>query len=369
MPAHSGLRIAALAFVVCSATRVAAVLPPDAHTRAAPEALTLRVEHSSVSEARGERRVAVDATVLSVERTGTGLRPGEAIRIRYAYDPEEVQREAEHIGRQGRPGPGVRAPPAVPPPGTTVRAYLRGASQRRARVYRPAAYHRSFEPVAVEPVAVDSRRYRLRRREGGDFVLARGEREWVVPRAWLIPPQAAEQAIGAYVSSFEYDGGVNAFQVDATRVGLHVCAYAIQDAGAAGAAAGRDALLVLDESRRELRPGGLQLGVSKGRGRIAGCPSAWTTHLWVADIEGDGDIDVGSITESIRCEAEYDAVEDIDRMVQRETRSALRWYVFDGEAWRRAPARDGDPLPAHAARLPLIGLEETPVELLRELRD
>jgi hypothetical protein len=107
----------------------------------APEALTLRIgavrpavtseRHRSGDGLVVHTRVEAEATVETVERSASGLKPGDAIRIQYTTTRAEP------------PMPGPRPLPVLKR-GETVPAFLLGVSKG---LYAPAAKGASFEPL------------------------------------------------------------------------------------------------------------------------------------------------------------------------------------------------------------------------------
>ena len=110
----------------------------------ATEALVVRVtavktsvaseKHSSGSFALVHTRVDASATVEKVERTGTGLKPGDAIRIQYVST------------RPSEPMPGPRPVPVLKR-GEAYPAFLLAVSKG---LYAPAAKGASFEPLITQ---------------------------------------------------------------------------------------------------------------------------------------------------------------------------------------------------------------------------
>lgn len=191
-----------------------------------------------------------------------------------------------------------------------------------------------------------------------------------VPRPWLVPPQEAEAEEGAFVSSFHYDTVVTAFSIDDRRVGLHLSSYQIQEEGSARAAAGRDVFLVFDREGRSLRPGGLDLGITKSRGRQMGCFAATFHAFFVGDVDGDGAADLGVRPERVACRPDASRDESDLELPLRPVyeRSPLRWYTFTGDGWTYDGAHDGRVPPARR-ELPLLGLDMTPVDFVRQQQD
>lgn len=206
---------------------------------------------------------------------------------------------------------------------------------------------------------------------GGEFTLylqRDGDSDSLpVPRRWLIPSEEADAEEGAIVSSFRYDTAVTVFSVDDRRVGLHLSSYQIQEEGSARAAAGRDVFLVFDHERRMLRPGALDLGITKSRGRVVGCFSATFHGFFVGDVDGDGAVDLGVRSERVACrpDASRDAPDLEPPLRPVYERSPLRWYTFTGNGWTYDGEHD-ESVPPDRRELPLLGLDMTPVDFVRQ---
>src|SRR6266545_2936124 len=176
-----------------------------------------------------------------------------------------------------------------------------------------------------------------------------------IARRWLVPPRDEARESDVYVSSFVYDTAVTAFAIGNGAIGLHVSSYAIQKGGSAGAAAGRDVFLVLDPRSGVVRPGLVDLGITKERVRAEGCPVAKTSHFLTADVDGDGLTDIGKIDERVFCRAAI--------VRSRYEQDPVTWFVFRAGRWRADSTYRGR-LPDRPAELPLIGIGLTPVDFV-----
>lgn len=194
-----------------------------------------------------------------------------------------------------------------------------------------------------------------------------------IPREWLEP--AAEKALEEqeYVTRFRYSDEVHSFAVGGGRLGLHLSSYEIQEGGSARAASGRDLLLLFDPSKRSLKPG-LDLGVTKGRVRLGGCFAARHHRILLGDVDGDRLLDVATIEERIACDvdegASYEEREELARRRHNPAYSVgpAEWYLQSEAGWERDPFFDGR-LPVFGFReLPLIGLVQSPVEFVLNLK-
>jgi hypothetical protein len=135
---------AGLAMVFAPATPTQAEIEPKYYREwqdKAPEVLTIRVgavkpvvttnRHGGGDALLIQTRVEAEATVETVERSASGLKPGDAIRIQYVTTRSEP------------PMAGPRPLPVLKR-GETVPAFLLAVSRG---LYAPAAKGASFEPL------------------------------------------------------------------------------------------------------------------------------------------------------------------------------------------------------------------------------
>jgi hypothetical protein len=139
-----GLRgkfLPAAVVLVCLATSAAAELPPYVYRdmqAKSPERLTIKVKSVKTEERDEPERkliaVTAEAEVVEVERTASGLKPGQTIRIRYTRTEYKEP---------------IAGPSQVPilREGETCPAFL--GKNKDADTYAPAAGGYSFH--AVEP--------------------------------------------------------------------------------------------------------------------------------------------------------------------------------------------------------------------------
>ena len=188
-----------------------------------------------------------------------------------------------------------------------------------------------------------------------------------VPQEWLVPFDEVQRDTQSYVSSFNYDKHVTAFPVGKSWIGLHLSSYEIQKEGSAQAAAGRDVFLVFNQQEGRLNRGGLDLGISKERVRFMGCPFATFLRFVIGDINKDRLTDIGVVREEIKCEETYDERKEVDVMTGPfYEKRPIKWYVFTIDHWTHHTDYNGK-YPQHYAELPLIGMEKSPVELVKNL--
>lgn len=211
---------------------------------------------------------------------------------------------------------------------------------------------------------IDQETYLLQSNEK-DFAIFDGNESLVVPREWLRP--AKEEADEKYniVPSFNYSEIVTAFPISSNFIGLHISSYDIQKEGSGSAALGRDVFLVLD-TQNKLLSFGLNLGITKSRGRYVGCATALFHELEIADINEDGSMDIGVTKKEIKCIDEYDEEEELDRVVSSEKTHPKNWYIFSSNHWEYlesyGSAKSSD---TFATKLPLIDLVIDPVSYVK----
>ena len=233
-------------------------------------------------------------------------------------------------------------------------------AKTEAYIRKALADLRAAMPASTSSIElfVDRRRFALAASDSG-FILLEGDASLTVPVQWLVPIEDNDEQ--AIVSPDRFSETVIAFPVGDGLVGLHLSSYAIQSEGSAQAAAGRDAFLLLDERDRSLSDGQMMLGVSKLRVRSMGCWTALMHRFLVGDVDGNGLTDLGVLREEVNClGTDYD--------VETPRGYPLKWHVFTGLDWEYRPEFD-DELPRGALALPLIDLETTPVEFVRQVTD
>ena len=218
----------------------------------------------------------------------------------------------------------------------------------------------AFEACTRDSVQAD--RFRLRTKPS-EFALQdlAGDttRPIVFPREWLVPPGAESEEREYAVSSFAFDSQVTAFPIGNGQLGIHLASYVVNEAAALIAAVDRDAFLVYDPAVHAIRPGLVGLGWTGERGQLADCRDARSSHFLLADINGDGLVDLGRVQESLACDWK------VDRPVGHPwyEQSPAWWYVMHAGRWERDPTYDGR-LPERYTELPLLGISSTPVDFV-----
>ena len=179
-------------------------------------------------------------------------------------------------------------------------------------------------------------------------------RALLIPNDWLIDKESEEQG---YVSGFNYDSTITVFKIGNGLTGIHLSSYEIQKGGSAQAAAGRDVFLVMDEKKNELYPGLIDLGITKDRVRSAGNFYATNTIFLLADINGDGFKDIGTIKEDLQ----------FSPVNQMYSRYPTEWYIFKNNRWNLETDSRGIFPPHNIVKFPLIGLSKSPVDYIKEV--
>jgi len=214
--------------------------------------------------------------------------------------------------------------------------------------------------TAPEPILISTDQFQLSI-EGKRFFLqstAAGETQRIaIPRDWLIAPQEEKDEEEAPVSSFRFDHRVTSFPIGTGEIGIRLSSYDMMTEGSMQAAAGRDVFLIYDPAARKLRPGNLDLGITKERFFDEGCWYARMVHLIVSDVNDDGHADIGTIKEEIRCPEGQEMWEG-DSYEQHP----LHWYLYTADGWKRE--EDDSGWPDHYAELPLIGIVISPVDFV-----
>lgn len=204
----------------------------------------------------------------------------------------------------------------------------------------------------------DGATYALRHEAAGYRLEGANGEKIPVPTEWLEPAGAREEDDQSVVSSVAYGPEVTAFAIGGGRVGLHLASYDIQSEGSMQAAVGRDVFLILDPATGALAPG-LELGISRGRGRVGGCFQAWFHHLSVGDVDCDRRLDLAVAAERIECAMGEEGPEQAVY-----TRGPLRWYRQRQTGWVEDEARQGWLPCAGLLELPLLGIDRTPVDFV-----
>jgi hypothetical protein len=233
-------------------------------------------------------------------------------------------------------------------------------------------------------IAVSTHQFTLQR-EGGNFFLqplplAAKHPRIAIPRDWLVPPHDTEEDTSP-VDPFNYDRHVTSFPIGDGAIGLRFSSFDAMTEGSLAAAEGRDVFLIYDPSEGRLRPGGFDLGITKGRYRVDGCFQAQMVHLLVADINGDGLADVGAVKEEIWCPEigeDEDEVPDgsaeqkklpseLKNIVERHLyqQHNVIWYLYTSQGWKQDP--DQAWIPDTFSELPLTGIALSPVDFVGEV--
>jgi len=140
--------LAVTIFLIAIAPRAAdAIVNPESFKRG-PEQIVIKVTNVTVKKLSMATIVHLLAEVVSVKRSATGLKPGDAILIRYQRHPATTTRHMDEMMQRGEKGWAGQQPfyqPHPPQIGDVISAFLRRLEGGHGRVYRPAAYQYSFE--------------------------------------------------------------------------------------------------------------------------------------------------------------------------------------------------------------------------------
>lgn len=186
-----------------------------------------------------------------------------------------------------------------------------------------------------------------------------------IPIDLLATVEDIEAEAENYVSSYNFDNSVTAFDIGIGLIGLHVSSYEIQKEGSAQAAAGRDEFLVVDPKSSGVRHGQINLGITKFRVRNAGCWEAVNHTFFLGDINKDGRQDIGAAREELKCEWYVNAEGDDGIRGPFFVASPIQWYVFSEGHWIETPDYNGQ-MPTEYRELPLLDIMMTPVEFVQQ---
>lgn len=191
-----------------------------------------------------------------------------------------------------------------------------------------------------------------------------------IPKVLLYPPEEVQKDDDSYVTSFNYLEPVASFQIGKELLGLHLSSwdYMPSGTGSAMAASGRDIFLVYNTKTQQLRPGIIKNRITKNRFRSMGCFFATFHDFIIGDINNDGLTDIGVTLEKIWCEEESDKERQIDFMSGPYYKKyPIEWYILKDNMWEKASQYNGI-LPEKAIiKLPMIGLNKSPIEFVREI--
>lgn len=166
-----------------------------------------------------------------------------------------------------------------------------------------------------------------------------------------------------YDDSAVLDKDVHAFAITDGKTAFYLSSYKINREGSAQLAIGSDIFLAYDEDRGMLIGAPLVLRASKYRTRIGGCWAASAAHFYLADVNGDGAIDIGRVQEVINCSFEYDETEGVDRPVRKYSVGSLDWHVFDArDAWKETSVWQNECPDGQILSIGWPGLASSPVE-------
>jgi hypothetical protein len=216
---------------------------------------------------------------------------------------------------------------------------------------------KSFAKTSTE---VSTDRFKLLS-EGDQFFLSfhspKGVQRILIRKEWLAPPAEVAEEEGDVVSSFVYSEHVTSFPIGNGELALKFSSYDIQPEGSMQVAAGRDVFLIFNPANHSLRPGLVDLGITKQRHREEGCFFAVMNHFLVADVNDDGLKDIGVVTEEIRCPDEGARLTG-----QFYVQHFPRWYLFSLDGWKRELGDSS--WTDDYVELPLVGISTSPVDFV-----
>ncbi len=195
------------------------------------------------------------------------------------------------------------------------------------------------------------------------LLFARTNKTVLVPAAWLIPKKMRSEADeGTFnASPFNYNKKVTSFPLENGEIGLHISSFATSG-GSMLQALGRDVFLIYNPATGRVQKALPDLDITQVRYRALGCFNARASHFLLADINGDGRVDIGMIAEHVACKEFYDNEHDVDTAVGPFFgQEPVAWFVRAGDSFQRDRAYDGR-LPARYFELPLIDMEMSTVD-------
>jgi len=173
---------------------------------------------------------------------------------------------------------------------------------------------------------------------------------------WLAPPEELAQEEGQPFSSILYSKHVTSFPIGNGEIALHFSSFDMMTEGSMMGAGGRDVFLIFNPADTSLRPGLINLGITKERAREGGCFHALMTHFLIADANADGNLDVGIVKEEIDCPDE----EDGSNRPSYE-QHVLHWYLFTPEGWKK---EEESSWTDDYVELPLVEVSLSPVDFV-----
>jgi len=183
-------------------------------------------------------------------------------------------------------------------------------------------------------VEIDTSRFQLITTEDNFHLLDNLQKITISLKSHLLINQDEEVEEKTYVSSFNFSKKVNSFDIGNGLIGIQLSSFSVMSQGSAQAAEGRDVFLVFDPQTNMIYNKILEFGITKQRSRYMGCLSAKTSHFIVADVDGNGLIDIGRIKEELKCEDIYDPNKDTDGILGPFFfQDSVKWYVFENNQW------------------------------------
>jgi len=191
------------------------------------------------------------------------------------------------------------------------------------------------------------------------FPSPKGTQSVPIPTAWLAPPEEVAEEEEQPFSSFLYSKRVTSFPIGNGEIALHFSSFDMMTESSMMGAGGRDVFLIFNPADSSLRPGLINLGVTKNRAHDDGCFHALMTHFLIADANDDGNFDIGIVQEEIKCPGNEDWLSP-PSYVQH----GLHWYLFTPEGWKQEEVSSWTD---DYQELPLVDINLSPVDFVGAL--
>jgi hypothetical protein len=197
-------------------------------------------------------------------------------------------------------------------------------------------------------LVIEDKKYSL------SFPSPKGTQSVPIPTEWLAPHEELAEEEEQPFSSVLYSKRVTSFPIGNGEIALQFSSFDMMTEGSMMGAGGRDVFLIFNPADSSLRPGLINLGVTKDRARDDGCFHALMTHFLIADANADGNLDIGIVKEEIKCPGEEDWPGG-PTYVQHN----LHWYLFTPEGWSK---EEGSSWTHDYEELPLVDIYLSPVD-------
>jgi hypothetical protein len=190
------------------------------------------------------------------------------------------------------------------------------------------------------------------------FPSSKGTQSVPIPTEWLAPPEELAEEEEQPFSSFLYSKRVTSFPIGNGEIALHLSSFDRMTEGSMMGAGGRDVFLIFSPADSSLRPGLINLGVTKDRSRDEGCFHALMTHFLIADANDDGNVDIGIVKEEIKCPGD-----EVWLGAPSYVQHSLHWFLFTPEGWTK---EENSSWTDDYEELPLVDIYLSPVDVVGE---